>query len=137
VAHRDRPARYGEHLVVLLLLCPATSKGVPLRCGDAGGRTRERRLNQHVEERLGVHRLVLEGHEQHAPDMARERHGAVLDLIVDTSNARPHTVSEFEHLGACRPVGLAGRDLGVRMDLGGVIDIGVDTALEDVLHVSV
>ena len=76
---------------------------------------------------------MLERHEQHPRDLARQGHSARGDIIVDFSKPSADAGLEVEDGLERRPVlGVLG-DLGVRVALIGVIDVRIDASFEDIL----
>ncbi len=110
VAQHDRPRGHthltfrGEGRRV-----PLRRQRLPRRTGDArrraGGPT-PRALDEYVEQRLDVERLVLEGHHQRARDVPRERLLAPRERIVECAEASAHAVAEAEHGIERGPVGV-------------------------------
>ncbi len=101
--------------------CPLRRQGLPRRTGDArrrAGWPATRALDEYVEQRLHVERLVLEGHHQRARDVARERPLAPRERSVECAEASAHAVAEAEHGGERGPVGVGGGHYGMVLCVG-------------------
>ena len=73
--------------------------------------------------------LVLDCHLQNPCELPRQLHFSALDVIVQLQDTLPDSRLEHQDGAQRGPVLVFSRNLGVRMTLGRVIDVWINTAL--------